>query len=363
METRCQAFRICAHTARSVHGFGFLCPNGTLFSQKNFVCDWYRNVNCAESEQYYSKNNANRIGSSYDMMEKVRQMMEYPMKTISRALQNKGSSVANHPIAPQVSHHTLKKQLELAEGGTDVSETDEETQSSRDSSQRAYLARKQAVTRAQVESVSKSQQSAHLEDTVTQQRKRLQQQRQQQRTETEVETTKVTKVQSVGTGNTHDEDVYVNSLGELSSDPGVNFMHDSARIIAESPSRTYKYEKNANFAERVNVGLNNLADGTAAGDVIAPDYVKHLRTADEDAILAANINNLLEEVSADVDTSISGYQVPAPTRNKTSFRFLSRGFSSQSDRSKRPPYEYAKPKQTASTIRFSVSAYFSSSIY
>ncbi|XP_020712744.1 mucin-5AC [Ceratitis capitata] len=353
METRCQAFRICAHTARSVHGFGFLCPNGTLFSQKNFVCDWYRNVNCAESEQYYSKNNANRIGSSYDMMEKVRQMMEYPMKTISRALQNKGSSVANHPIAPQVSHHTLKKQLELAEGGTDVSETDEETQSSRDSSQRAYLARKQAVTRAQVESVSKSQQSAHQEDTVTQQRKRLQQQRQQQRTETEVETTKVTKVQSVGTGNAHDEDVYVNSLGELSSDPGVNFMHDSARIIAESPSRTYKYEKNANFAERVNVGLNNLADGTAAGDVIAPDYVKHLRTADEDAILAANINNLLEEVSADVDTSISGYQVPAPTRNKTSFRFLSRGFSSQSDRSKRPPYEYAKPKQTASTIRFS----------
>ncbi|XP_054090073.1 putative uncharacterized protein DDB_G0271606 [Zeugodacus cucurbitae] len=334
VETRCQVFRICAHTARGTQGFGFLCPNGTLFSQKNFVCDWYRNVNCAESEQYYNRNSANRIGSSTDMMEKVRQMMEYPMKTISRALQNKPAS-----------HHTLKKQLELSESGVAESEGgDEEPQSSRDSSQRAYLNRKQAVTRAQVESVSKpqvdSQHSTQVVGTVTQQRKQLQQQRQQQRTETK-------------TSQTNDEDVYVNSLGELSSDPGVNFAHDSARIIAESPSRTYNYEKKSNFAEKVNVGLNGLADATP-GEVFAPDYVKHLRTADEDAILAANINNLLEEVSTDdVDTSVSGYQLPAPQKNKTSFRFLSRGFSSQSDRSKRPPYEYAKPKQTASTIRFS----------
>uniref|UniRef100_A0A034V053 Coiled-coil domain-containing protein 93 n=1 Tax=Bactrocera dorsalis TaxID=27457 RepID=A0A034V053_BACDO len=340
METRCQAFRICAHTARGTQGFGFLCPNGTLFSQKNFVCDWYRNVNCAESEQYYSKNSANRIGSSSDMMERVRQMMEYPMKTISAALQSK-----------QASHHTLKKQLELSESGVAAGESaDVEPQSSRDSSQRAYLNRKSAVTRAQVESVSKTHvatQQTQVEDTVTQQRKRLQQQRQQQRTETKTQSSNTQQT----TTKTNDEDVYVNSLGELSSDPGVNFEHDSARIIAESPSRTYNYAKKSNFAEKVNVGLNSLAE-TTAPEVFAPDYVKHLRTADEDAILAANINNLLEVVSEDLDTSVSGYQVPAPQKNKTSFRFLSRGFSSQSDRSKRPPYEYAKPKQTASTIRF-----------
>lgn len=345
METRCQAFRICAHTARGTQGFGFLCPNGTLFSQKNFVCDWYRNVNCAESEQYYSKNSANRIGSNSDMMEKVRQMMEYPMKTISRALQNK-----------QASHHTLKKQLELSESVVDVGESaDVEPQSSRDSSQRAYLNRKSAVTRAQVESVSKTlvdSQQTQVEDTVTQQRKRLQQQRQQQHTET---TTQSSNTQQTTT-KISDENVYVNSLGELSSDPGVNFKHDSARIIAESSNRTYNNEKKSrsNFAEKVNVGLNSLAE-TTVPEVFAPDYVKHLRTDDEDAILAANINNLLEEVSENLDTSVSGYQVPAPQKNKTSFRFLSRGFSSQSDRSKRPSYEYAKPKQTASTIRFSVS--------
>ncbi|XP_054737726.1 serine-rich adhesin for platelets [Anastrepha obliqua] len=364
METRCQVFRICAHTSRTIHGFGFLCPNGTLFSQKNFVCDWYRNVNCDESEQYYSKNNVNRIGSSYDMMERVRQMMEYPIKTISQALKSSAAPQATR------SHNTLKKQLELAESGLDVSETDAVQQSSRDSSQRAYLTRKQAVTRAQVESVSKStggNQHTQVEDAVTQQRKKLQQQRQIQRTET-----KTPNSQSGGVGSTRgtaqqpqqatrvsqaknaakpdDEDVYVNSLGELSSDPGVSFVHESARIIAEPTSRLGSEQKR-NFAEKVNVALNDLTE-LPAKEIIAPDYVKNLRQSNEDLILAANINNLLEEVSDDLNPSISGYQVPAPQTNKTSFRFLSRGFSSQSDRAKRPHYEYAKPKQTASTIRF-----------
>lgn len=283
-------------------------------------------------------------------MEKVRQMMEYPMKTISRALQNK-------PIVPQASHHTLKKQLELSESGVDVSKSaDVEPQSSRDSNQRAYLSRKQAVTPAQVESVSKTyidSRHTQVEGTVTHQRKRLQQQRQQQRTETKTQNSSTPP----STTKTNEEDIYVNSLGELSSDPGVNFEHDSARIIAEPPGRTTNYQKKSNFAEKVNVGLNGLAD-TTAGEVFAPDYVKHLRTAEEDAILAANINNLLEEVSDDLDTSVSGYQVPAPQKNKTSFRFLSRGFSSQSDRSKRPPYVYAKPKQTESMTRFSVSEFW-----
>ncbi|XP_036342928.1 putative mediator of RNA polymerase II transcription subunit 12 [Rhagoletis pomonella] len=364
METRCQVFRICTHTARSIHGFGFLCPNGTLFSQKNFVCDWYRNVNCDESEQYFSKNSANRIGSSSDMLERVRQMMEYPMKTISQALQQR-------PVVLQTSHHTLKKQLELAESGLDVSESDAVQESRRDSSQGAYLARKQPVTRAPVESVESvsqnynEKQQTQLGDVVTQQRKRLQQQRQQQRNETKSQNsnsaelvrsktqakqiTQVTQVKSAS--KPEGDDVYVNSLGELSSDPGVSFMHDTAHIIAEAPSDAKSYQKQQNFAEKVNVALNDLTE-LPADEVIAPDYVKSLRQPNEDLVLAANINNLLEEVADDLDPSISGYQVPAPSKNKSSFRFLSRGFSSQSDRAKRPPYEYAKPKQTASTIRF-----------
>lgn len=37
--------------------FSFLCPNGTLFNQQYFVCDWWFNVDCAATEQFYSLNN------------------------------------------------------------------------------------------------------------------------------------------------------------------------------------------------------------------------------------------------------------------------------------------------------------------
>lgn len=35
----------------------FLCPNGTIFNQLTFVCEWWHNVDCSKSEKYFSKNN------------------------------------------------------------------------------------------------------------------------------------------------------------------------------------------------------------------------------------------------------------------------------------------------------------------
>ncbi len=32
----------------------FFCPNQTLFNQRYLVCDWYSNVDCQGSEQYYA---------------------------------------------------------------------------------------------------------------------------------------------------------------------------------------------------------------------------------------------------------------------------------------------------------------------
>ena len=29
--------------------YSFLCPNGTIFNQEYFICDWWFNVDCAES--------------------------------------------------------------------------------------------------------------------------------------------------------------------------------------------------------------------------------------------------------------------------------------------------------------------------
>jgi len=48
--TERQAFHIC--TADGVGGlskYSFLCPNGTIFNQNYFICDWWFNVDCSES--------------------------------------------------------------------------------------------------------------------------------------------------------------------------------------------------------------------------------------------------------------------------------------------------------------------------
>ncbi|RXG56635.1 hypothetical protein Avbf_15252 [Armadillidium vulgare] len=49
----CQVFHICQEDGR--HD-SFLCPIGTLFNQKYFVCDWWYNVDCNRSTEFYSLN-------------------------------------------------------------------------------------------------------------------------------------------------------------------------------------------------------------------------------------------------------------------------------------------------------------------
>jgi hypothetical protein len=34
----------------------FLCPNGTIFNQQYFICDWWYNVDCAASSNFYALN-------------------------------------------------------------------------------------------------------------------------------------------------------------------------------------------------------------------------------------------------------------------------------------------------------------------
>ena len=49
-EAECQVFHICtADGAGGLSQYSFLCPNGTIFNQEYFICDWWFNVDCAES--------------------------------------------------------------------------------------------------------------------------------------------------------------------------------------------------------------------------------------------------------------------------------------------------------------------------
>merc|ERR1712213_292159 len=49
-EAECQVFHICtADGAGGLAKYSFLCPNGTVFNQNYFICDWWFNFDCAES--------------------------------------------------------------------------------------------------------------------------------------------------------------------------------------------------------------------------------------------------------------------------------------------------------------------------
>jgi len=56
-EAECQVFHICAGDGTGgLTKYSFLCPNGTLFNQQYFVCDWWFNVDCSLAESLYSLN-------------------------------------------------------------------------------------------------------------------------------------------------------------------------------------------------------------------------------------------------------------------------------------------------------------------
>ena len=59
-EAECQAFHICASDGNGgLTKYSFLCPNGTLFQQQYFVCDWWFNVDCSLAEEFYGLNDEN----------------------------------------------------------------------------------------------------------------------------------------------------------------------------------------------------------------------------------------------------------------------------------------------------------------
>ncbi|KAH9424727.1 hypothetical protein DERP_012711 [Dermatophagoides pteronyssinus] len=53
VETQCQVFHICQEDGR--HD-AFLCPNGTIFSQRHFVCVWWYEFDCMDSPAFYGLN-------------------------------------------------------------------------------------------------------------------------------------------------------------------------------------------------------------------------------------------------------------------------------------------------------------------
>ena len=56
-EAECQVFHICVDQGRAgMSKYSFLCPNGTIFNQEVTVCDWWFNVDCSTTEDFYGLN-------------------------------------------------------------------------------------------------------------------------------------------------------------------------------------------------------------------------------------------------------------------------------------------------------------------
>lgn len=56
-EAQCQVFHICTADGQGgLAKYSFLCPNGTIFNQNYFICDWWFNFDCAEAEGLYGLN-------------------------------------------------------------------------------------------------------------------------------------------------------------------------------------------------------------------------------------------------------------------------------------------------------------------
>jgi len=54
-ELQCQSFHVCLQDPidSSLYPTSFLCPNGTIFDQSTYICDWWFNVDCSISESLY----------------------------------------------------------------------------------------------------------------------------------------------------------------------------------------------------------------------------------------------------------------------------------------------------------------------
>lgn len=55
-ESGCQAYHVCHDGREGDQGASFLCPNGTLFNQYDFNCDWWYNVDCSQARSLWSYN-------------------------------------------------------------------------------------------------------------------------------------------------------------------------------------------------------------------------------------------------------------------------------------------------------------------
>ncbi|CAG2102959.1 unnamed protein product [Medioppia subpectinata] len=132
-----KVFHICQTGGRKN---SFLCPNGTMFNQQVFVCDWWHNVQCGDSVTHYPLNeniydhnweskrvtktetegSVRRSGSLMETAEPLTDEMAVTTTPIESELSDTNGSVENKDVSDAVNEGSN-------DFGANEEDTDEET--------------------------------------------------------------------------------------------------------------------------------------------------------------------------------------------------------------------------------------------
>nr|XP_027195349.1 putative uncharacterized protein DDB_G0287457 [Dermatophagoides pteronyssinus] len=88
IDTQCQVFHICQSGGRKN---SFLCPNGTMFNQQLFTCDWWHNVQCDQVAKHYELNaqiyNENhQLGNNWESIRSINDVNDNSIRSKSQPL-------------------------------------------------------------------------------------------------------------------------------------------------------------------------------------------------------------------------------------------------------------------------------------
>lgn len=200
-------------------GFAFLCPNGTLFNQQVFVCDWHYHVDCKNSENYYGKNlEMNmKFDNVIDMMAVVNEMVTFPLKIPSEAATaNKFSTNFNQQPVLSTKTPNINQNLPLLT--PNVAPTSNQPQNG------IFL----NINRPNTKLLTKTTTAEGDINLRT--------------------TTGIDKTSNFGQSTLTAKPIYISSLGELSTDLGDKFDVTKVRLIQPDESSTGKSNNRNNLS-------------------------------------------------------------------------------------------------------------------
>ncbi len=104
-EAGCQSFHICGQDPEGLMvAYTFLCPNGTIFNQEYFICDWWFNVNCDEAQALAVARNADLLRERQEAEERAANRRAVIRSRQQQTLQAQGSARVNTVVEPASSY-------------------------------------------------------------------------------------------------------------------------------------------------------------------------------------------------------------------------------------------------------------------